>query len=339
MLGYTAEEILGRRSFDFIHRDELPRAAERWASRGDARHSSHEYRFLRKDGSVVWLDASSRSLLDADGRFLGAFGMFTEITLRKAAEAEREAILERERQARAEAEEANRIKDEFLATVSHELRTPLNAIVAWIHLLRARQPDPATLERGLTTIERNIQGQVQIIDDILDVSRIIRGSLALEMQPVDLALTAGQAIESLRPAAEAKGVAIEPRLGGPPESTVLGDPDRLQQVIWNLLSNAVKFTPRGGKVELALLTTAGQTRIVVADTGQGIAPEFLPHVFERFRQADGSTTRLHSGLGLGLAIVRHLIELHGGTVTAESAGLGQGARFTVHLPTPPETRC
>jgi signal transduction histidine kinase len=241
---------------------------------------------------------------------------------------------EREQLLRSEAELASRAKDEFLATVSHELRTPLNAIVSWVHLLRARSPDPATLERALATIDRNISGQVQIIDDILDVSRIIRGSLALALQPVDLSVLASEAIESLRPAAAAKGLALETRLGagGASASTVLGDPDRLRQVIWNLLSNAVKFTPRGGRVEISLEEGEGEVCIVVADTGPGIPPEFLPHVFERFRQADGSTTRVHGGLGLGLAIVRHLVELHGGTVTAESPGKGQGSRFTVLLP-------
>jgi trehalose-phosphatase len=263
--------------------------------------------------------------------FAGAIADLCAIAIE---EDERDALLKRERQARAEAEEANRIKDEFLATVSHELRTPLNAIMSWVHLLRARTPDPATLERALATIDRNVSAQVQIIDDILDVSRMIRGSLALEMEPVDLGLLAGQAIESLRPAAEAKGVAVETRLGTgvASASVVLGDPDRLRQVIWNLLSNAVKFTPRGGRVEIALEEGKGEVCIVVADNGSGIAPEFLPHVFERFRQADGSTTRMHGGLGLGLAIVRHLVELHGGTVTAESPGKGQGSRLTVLLP-------
>ncbi|HYO13988.1 MAG TPA: PAS domain-containing protein [Thermoanaerobaculia bacterium] len=232
--------------------------------------------------------------------------------------------------ARAEAETANRMKDQFLATLSHELRTPLNAIFGWAQLLRAGKLDPATVERGVETIERNARAQKQLIDDLLDVSRIISGKLRLEMQPVEPAGVVEAALETIAPAAQAKGVSLRRRVSR--TGLVVGDPQRLQQVVWNLLSNAVKFTPKGGEVRVSVEALDGHTEITVADTGQGIALEFLPHVFERFRQADPSSTRRHGGLGLGLAIVRQLVELHGGTVRAESPGEGRGATFVVSLP-------
>jgi PAS domain S-box-containing protein len=233
--------------------------------------------------------------------------------------------------ARAIAEEANRLKDEFLATVSHELRTPLNAIVGWSHMLRNRRFDPPTTARALETIERNAKMQAQIVEDILDVSRIITGKLRLDVQPVDLASVIEAALDSVRPAADAKEIRLQATLD-PHTLPVPGDPNRLQQVVWNLLSNAVKFTPRGGQVEVRLRQSDSHAEIVVTDTGQGITGELLPFVFDRFRQGDSTSTRLHGGLGLGLAIVRHLVELHGGTVTAESAGADRGAVFTVRLP-------
>ena len=233
--------------------------------------------------------------------------------------------------ARAEAEQANRMKDEFLAAVSHELRTPLNAIVGWSHMLRTRRFDEATTTRALETIERNAKVQAQIVEDILDVSRIITGKLSLNVQPVDLATTIDAALDSIRPAAEAKEILMQVGLD-PHASPVSGDPNRLQQVVWNLLANAVKFTPKGGRIEVRLERVSSQVEIVVADTGQGIDADLLPFVFDRFRQGDSTSTRLHGGLGLGLAIVRHLVELHGGTVMAESVGEGQGATFRVRLP-------
>jgi PAS domain S-box-containing protein len=247
----------------------------------------------------------------------------TDLTERKQAE---EAV----RAARIEAETANRMKDQFLATVSHELRTPLNAIFGWAQLLRTGKLDPAAVERGVETIERNARAQKQLIDDLLDVSRIISGKLRLEMQPVEPAGIVEAALETITPAAHAKGVSLRRRIAS--TGLVVGDPQRLQQVVWNLLSNAVKFTPKGGEVRVSVQALDGHTRITVADTGQGIASEFLPHVFERFRQADPSSTRRHGGLGIGLAIVRQLVELHGGTVRAESAGAGRGATFIVSLP-------
>jgi signal transduction histidine kinase/CheY-like chemotaxis protein len=244
---------------------------------------------------------------------------------------ERVRLLAAEKEARSEAEAANRSKDEFLATLSHELRTPLNAILGWAQLLRtgALPADEAT--QGLETIERNAKAQAQLIDDLLDLSRIISGKLRVESRPVDLVAVVEGALDSVRPAADAKGIRVVPVLdahAGP----VAGDAGRLQQVAWNLLSNAVKFTPRGGRVDVWLCATASDAELTVSDDGAGIQPEFLPRVFDRLRQADGSSTRRHGGLGLGLAIVRHLVELHGGTVSASSAGEGRGATFTVRLP-------
>jgi PAS domain S-box-containing protein len=342
MLGYTIDELLGRSAFELVHPDNQVHSEEQWGRRRQGFKDRQEFLLLRRDGSPLWVASSATPFHDAEGRFAGAVTMLTDITDLKRAEAEREEVLAREQTARAEAEAANRIKDEFLATVSHELRTPLNAMVSWVHLLRAGGLDAATTDRALTTIERNIRAQAQIIDDILDVSRIIRGNLALNVQPVDLAAVLHQVVESLRPAAQSKGIGVHITID-PTVGPVNGDPDRLQQVVWNLLSNAIKFTPADGKVEVRLERQGAGIRLSVEDTGQGIAPEFLPHVFERFRQADSSTTRVHGGLGLGLAIVRHLVELHGGTVTAESPGEARGSRFTVTLPatvpvpSPPES--
>jgi signal transduction histidine kinase/response regulator RpfG family c-di-GMP phosphodiesterase len=254
-----------------------------------------------------------------------------EIAERRQAEEERARMLVREQAARAEAELANRTKDEFLATLSHELRTPLTAILGWSHLLRSGKFDGEGVLRGLETIERNARSQSQLIDDLLDVSRIITGKLTLDVRPVDLVAVVGAVVESTRPAAEAKGIELSVELD-PAAARISGDAGRLQQVVWNLLSNAVKFTPERGRV-LTRLERAGEgARLTVSDTGQGIEPRFLPHVFERFRQADGTTTRQHGGLGLGLAIARHLVELHGGKIEAHSDGENMGTTFTVTLP-------
>jgi PAS domain S-box-containing protein len=253
-----------------------------------------------------------------------------DITDRKQAAVEREQLLQRERAARLEAEAANRLKDEFLATLSHELRTPLNAIVGWAAVLRGQTLEPE-LRRAADTIDRNARAQSQLIEDILDVSRIVTGKLALEVAPVDLVTVVGAALESLRPSCEAKQIHLEVDLD-PALPSLMGDRGRLQQVIWNLLSNSVKFTEARGTVALSARADERGVRLEIRDTGAGIAPDFLPHVFERFRQADASTTRAHGGLGLGLAIVRHLVELHGGSVEAESEGVGRGATFRVRLP-------
>ena len=247
------------------------------------------------------------------------------------AAAERERLLESERLARQEAERMSEMKDEFLATVSHELRSPLSAILGWSHVLKRTAGSEADLKRGLDTIERNARAQTQLIEDLLDMSRITSGKVRLDMQPVEPASFIEAAVETIRPAAEVKGIALEMALD-PGAATISGDPNRLQQVIGNLLSNAVKFTQKGGKVRIALQRSASDVEISVADNGTGIKPEFLAHVFERFRQADASTTRRYGGLGLGLAIVRHLVELHGGTVEATSPGEGLGATFSIRLP-------
>jgi signal transduction histidine kinase/DNA-binding response OmpR family regulator len=254
-----------------------------------------------------------------------------EIAERKQAEEERAQMLLREQAARAEAERANRTKDEFLATLSHELRTPLTAILGWSHLVRMGNLDESQLSRALETIERNARSQSQLIDDLLDVSRIITGKLEIELYPIDLAGVIEAAIEAVRPAFETKAVQFETSLEAA-RCSVPGDATRLQQVLWNLFSNAIKFTPPGGQVRVEVTCSTDQVRISVSDSGIGIAAEFLPFIFDRFRQADGSTTRVHGGLGLGLSIVKHLVQLHEGNVEVESKGVNEGATFTVSLP-------
>jgi PAS domain S-box-containing protein len=249
----------------------------------------------------------------------------------QAAAVEREKLLESERHARAEAERASQMKDEFLATLSHELRTPLSSILGWSQVLRGGGRNPGDLEKGLDVIERNTRVQTQLIEDLLDMSRIISGKVRLDIQPVQPMSFVEAAVETVRPAAEAKGIRLETILD-PHAGPVSGDPNRLQQVVWNLLSNAIKFTPKEGKVQVILERVNSHVEISVADTGMGIEPKFIDHVFERFRQQDSSTTRRYGGLGLGLSIVKHLVELHGGTVRVESAGEGRGATFSVHLP-------
>ena len=244
---------------------------------------------------------------------------------------ERKVLLDSEREARAEAERTNQLKDDFLATLSHELRTPLSAILGWAQVLRRGTRDEADLHRGLQSIERNARAQAQLIEDLLDMSRITSDKVLLDLQALVPATVIASAIETLRPAADAKHIAIHSSIASD-AGTIMGDPGRIQQVIWNLLSNALKFTPQGGRVDIGVRREASRLAITVADNGVGIKKDFLPHVFDRFRQADASTTRRHGGLGLGLAIVKHLVEQHGGTVTASSAGDMQGASFTVRLP-------
>jgi PAS domain S-box-containing protein len=242
----------------------------------------------------------------------------------------------REQEARKEAENASRLKDEFLATCSHELRTPLTSMLGWIRMLRAGKLDDVTSMRALEVIERNVKSQAQLIEDLLDISRITTGKLRLDIRLVDLDLVIKTAIDALRPAADAKGIRVQIVLDSGVGS-VSGDHERLQQIVWNLLSNAIKFTPRGGRVQVRLERTGSYIEIVVSDNGKGIAPEFLPYVFDRFTQADSTITRTHGGLGMGLAIVKHLTELHGGTIEASSKGIGCGATFTVKLPIMPIT--
>jgi signal transduction histidine kinase/DNA-binding response OmpR family regulator len=254
-----------------------------------------------------------------------------EIAERKQAEEERAQLLVREQAARAEAEQANRTKDEFLATLSHELRTPLSAILGWSHLVRSGRLDEPQMSRAFETIERNARSQSQLIDDLLDVSRIITGKLQIEPRPVDIRAVIEASIDAVRPSFEAKNIQFEIVMDQE-GSLVPGDPNRLQQIFWNLFSNAAKFTPEGGHVRVEGKCDSSEIRISVSDSGVGITPEFLPYIFDRFRQADGSTTRVHGGLGLGLSIVKHLVQLHQGSVGVESLGKNQGATFAVTLP-------
>jgi PAS domain S-box-containing protein len=332
MLGYSAAEAIGQ-SIDLIvppeRRDE--EAEVRRRLRNGATLVPFETIRLRKDGQPVDVSLTVSPIHDAAGNIVGASKISRDVSDRKRVEAERAALLASEQAARAEAEDANRAKDQFLAILSHELRTPLSAVYGWARMLQAGQLREGAAQRALDSIVRNASAQVQLIDDLLDVSRVITGKMRLDVQAVDLGAVVTAALEAVRPAAAAKQVrlreVIDPRAG-----PISGDPVRLQQVVWNLLMNAVKFTPRGGQVQVHVQRVNSHVEIVVSDTGQGIAPEVLPFVFDRFRQADSSSTRAHSGLGLGLALVRHLSELHGGSVVAQSPGEGKGATFIVKLP-------
>jgi len=325
-LGWSAEELCGAPTFDFIHPDDLASStAQRAALDGGDQAIRYEVRYRHKNGGYVWVSWNATHHCGT------TYGVGRDVTEERATTHARVKLLEEQNAAREMAEEANRVMDQFLATVSHELRTPLNAMLGWTRLLRGGQLSEAQQPRALETIERNATVQAQLIEDLLDVSRIVSGKMRLDVVPVDLVSVIEAALEVVRPAADAKGVTIAPVLD-PAASQVTGDSSRLQQVIWNLLSNAVKFTPKSGRVEIHLAHVGGMIEIAVTDTGAGIAPNFLTHVFERFRQADGAMTRTHGGLGLGLAIVKNLVELHGGSVRAESAGLGLGSSFIVRLP-------
>ncbi len=290
-------------------------------------------------GKQIWgvIEFFSAEIRERDDELMnlaaGIGGQIGQFTQRKRAEAELAELLDRERLAREDAEKANRLKDEFLATLSHELRTPLNAVIGWSRMLNSGRLDRENAKHAQEVIERNAWAQKQIIEDILDVSRVITGKLQLSLSPVDLAAVVDAALDAVRPAMEAKEIEVEAAID-PNLRVISGDANRLQQVVWNLLSNASKFTPGGGRVEISLSQNATHVLIQVSDTGPGVDPNFLPYVFERFRQADGSTTRVHGGLGLGLAIVRQLVELHGGTIAAENRRNEPGAIFTIQLPLP-----
>ncbi|WGV25231.1 hybrid sensor histidine kinase/response regulator [Halotia branconii] len=331
MLGYAAEEILGRSWFDFMDQTDDMSTQEQLEWLTTPENELKEGRWHCKDGSYIWTLISAKAIYNDQNQVVGAIAMLTDITDRKQVEKEREHLLEREQAARTEAEAANRIKDEFLAVLSHELRSPLNPILGWSKLLQSRKFDEAALNKALATIERNAKLQVQLIEDLLDVSRILQGKLNLNMAAVDLAFTIEAAMETVRLAAEAKSIQIQTMLDSDVRQ-ILGDTARLQQVFWNLLSNAVKFTPDEGKVSVRLEYIDTHAQITISDTGKGIDPEFLPYVFDYFRQADSKTTRKFGGLGLGLAIARRLVEMHGGTIDVKSQGEGQGAFFTVRLP-------
>jgi PAS domain S-box-containing protein len=332
LFGYTAAEAVGRNITMIVppeHRDEETMVLTK-IGRGEIVDRFETVR-TRKDGTSVHVSLTVSPVRSSDGKIIGASKIARDISDRVRLEEARSALLAREQEARADAEAGNRAKDEFLAILSHELRTPLNAVYGWARMMQTRQLDEETSARALDAIVRNANAQVQLIDDLLDVSRVINGKMRLDVRPVDVREVIDAALDAVGPAAEAKGVRLEAVLD-PRGGMVNGDPGRLQQIVWNLVMNAVKFTPAGGHVQVRLHRRSESVEIVVSDTGQGIAAHVLPFVFDRFRQWDSSSTRAHSGLGLGLALVKHLTELHRGTVSAESAGEGTGATFTVTLP-------
>ena len=300
---------------------------------------SMDFRVTRPDGSVRWLRSNGKAIYDAHGTATSLVGITFDNTERIGLEdrlglalRERDALLASERAAREASELAGQMKDEFLATLSHELRTPLNAVLGWAQILRLKTAEGSDdIRRGVEAIERNARLQTQLIDDLLDMSRIISGKVRLDVQSIDPVESIHAAIETVLPTASTKGVRIDTLLT-PDAGRISADPSRLQQIIWNLLSNAVKFTPKGGMVRVELVVVDDHFVIDVTDTGIGILPEFIDHVFERFRQADSSTSRSHSGLGLGLAIVKQLVELHGGSARATSPGAGLGTTISLLLP-------
>jgi PAS domain S-box-containing protein len=290
-----------------------------------------EFRIHQPNGELVWIATQAHALYDECGKATQMYGIAVDITERKLADMARAQLLESERSARSEAERLGHLKDEFLATLSHELRTPLSAIQGWATLLKQPNLSPADRRLGLDAIERNARSQAQIINDLLDMNRIVAGKFHLEVQTVHLDRVIHAAIEAVSPSAEAKRLRIRTLIDSGIGAT-RGDPNRLQQVMWNLLTNAVKFTPTGGFIQIILGRVNSHFEIVVEDNGVGISADFLPYVFDRFRQADASTSRRYGGLGLGLSIVKNLVELHGGSVRAKSAGENQGATFVVSLP-------
>jgi PAS domain S-box-containing protein len=328
MTGYRADEIIGQHFRVFFSADDQHRGVPEQELRMAAvsgRAEDEGWR-IRKDGSRFWGDEILAPIRHDSGELRGFAKIVRDLTERQRATVEQETLY-------AQAREANRLKDEFLGVVSHELRTPLNAILGWTHLLEMEglELDAERRRHAIRTIARNAQIQVQLVDDLLDVSRIISGKMRLQIQPTSLAEPLQAAVEAVQPAATAKMVDVHLQIE-PPSAMIAADPDRLQQIVWNLLSNAIKFTSSGGQVDVRARHDGQTTMITVTDTGIGIAPDVVPIVFERFRQADSSTTRRHGGVGLGLAIVRHLVEQHGGSVRATSEGEGKGATFTVHLP-------
>ncbi|MCC5653308.1 PAS domain-containing protein [Nostoc sp. XA013] len=315
-----------------VHPEDLPQVKQCWqeamSNRTDYKCS---YRVIWTDGSLHWVSAFGRFHYNAKDQPVRMVGMLNDITELKIAEAEREQLLNSEQAARKEAEAANHTKDEFISILSHELRTPLNAMLGWSRLLLNNQQDQVTLIRGLETIERNAKMQSQLIEDLLDITRIAEGKIRLELSPIELAPVIEAAINALQLVADAKQIRLSSMIASCP-GTVNADPNRLQQVIWNLLSNAIKFTPSGGEVEVRLACSHERAEIKIIDTGKGIEAEFLPYIFDGFRQAEETSNKTQTGLGLGLAIVYHLVELHGGTITAASLGAGQGSTFVLTLP-------
>jgi PAS domain S-box-containing protein len=334
MFGWRAEEVMGKHSseWSFIVEDDTAAVTDvvtRLSAGTEQRNISHNRNYT-KEGTLLHCEWYNSRLLDAAGRLVSVLSLVQNVSDRVRLLAERDRVLQLEQTARKEAERSNRIKDEFLAVLSHELRSPLNPILSWAQLLQRRQFSAAKTAEALATIERNAKLQTQLVDDLLDVAKIMRGKLTLNSVPLDLTSTLRAAIETVQVAATAKSITIYPVLSN--IGQVVGDSTRLQQVIWNLLTNAIKFTPPGGRIDICLEQVEHQAQITVTDTGKGITPDFLPYIFEHFRQEDASITRKFGGLGLGLAIVRSLVEAHGGTITAASPGEGLGATFTVMLP-------
>lgn len=334
MFGFSAQEIIGQSILRIVPPDLAQEEHDLLARLSAGQRITH-YETTRRtrDGRDLSISLSVSPIRDRLGIMLGVSTIARDVTEQHRAEKERERLLAQERIARAEAERSNRIKDEFLATLGHELRTPLNAILGWAQLLRRPNNDAETLKQGLETIERNARAQTQLIHDLLDMSRIVAGKTRLEMKLINLGEVVQAAMNSIQPAAQAKEILLQKNF---PKDVPLirGDAGRLQQVIWNLLTNAIKFTPREGRVSVSIFRQDSNIQLTVADTGQGISPDFLPHVFEQFRQGDSSTTRKHGGLGLGLSIVKSLVEMHGGSVQVQSPGFEKGAIFTVNLPIP-----
>jgi PAS domain S-box-containing protein len=332
IFGYTAEEMIGQSILRIIPPDLASEETDfiNRIRRGE-RVEHHETRRLRKDGKIIHVSLTVSPIRDADGEIIGASKIARDITEKKALEQQAAEALEDARRARQQAELASRMKDEFLAMVSHELRTPLTSVVGWVRLLRSGTLSPERVEQALEVIDRNIRSQAQLIEDLLDISRITMGKLRLDVRPVQPAAVINAAVESLRLAADARRIRIQTVLdshAGP----IAGDFERLQQVVWNLLSNAIKFTPKGGRAQVVLERVNSHIEIRVSDTGRGIKPEFLPFIFDRFSQAEASTTRTHSGLGMGLAISKAIVELHGGTLSVYSEGEGKGSTFAIGIP-------
>lgn len=335
LFGWKAEEVLGKHVTDwqFVFSEDVNAVVQLTSKQraGSEQQGVLRNRNYTKNGSIIHCEWYNSVLNDDQGRPVSVLSLVLDVTARELAEEERARLLVREREAREEAERSDRLKDEFLATLSHELRTPLTSVLGWATLIRSGEIEEANYAIALETIERNARLQARLIDDLLDVSRIITGNLHLELRPTDLAPVVEAARDAVRPTAEAKGIQLATSFGDA-ECHIKGDSNRLRQVVWNLLLNAIKFTPRGGLVSADLRCQDSYVVLTVSDSGEGIEAEFLPHVFDRFRQAEGSISRRQGGLGLGLAVVRHLVELHGGKVRAESAGKGLGATFTVELP-------
>ncbi len=351
LVGYAEADMLGVGWLQFVHEDDRPSFVTGWSR---ALSASTEYitrvRMVDADAQVGWVSMRARPLLGDDGEVVGQVGIFEpdassglatsqapsyqsqiDERLEEELQEQRRQLVEAERTLRSEREVLARIKDDFLCTVSHELRTPLHAILGWSQILSKQQGGDATVDRSIEVIQRNGHALARLLEDMLDMKGVLSGEMQLSVEELDLTLLVQSVIASLSHAAQTKGVFVSYSAKGGSER-IVADEMRLKKIVWNLISNGVKYTPAGGSVRIDLQFEAEEARIIVSDTGCGISPEFFPRLFEPFRQADGSTTRTHGGLGMGLSLARHLVELHGGTISARSGGLGQGATFTVVIP-------